>query len=261
MTPCSHTASRAAAQAIAALALCMALAGCSIASPGAQHSLPTVEQREQVANTKSVSFSQPVEAHKLLACQLDPQGAQSDISVFPTRTIDRLTPIGGYDIPTGSDDVNSAFEGTVLLMAPGIQVTLPDSWQIASTDDGFDLLSPDDGVCGCVSSWPVGEGVSEDVAYLACSLPHRMVDAQTCTDVRIVHYENLYSTNGTFCSTLIVFVSTVDEQDVVTMAQYVLGRTQLSLLFFEADSRSFYANLDDLISVQKSLAFSVGEEA
>jgi len=261
MTLCRHITHRAGAPAFAVLALLMALAGCGNPLPNASQDAPTAEQREQVANTQSISFSPRFEAHERVARELDPQGAQSDISLFPSRTIDRLAPIGGIDIPTGSNDPASALEGTALLMAPGIQVTLPDAWQIASTDDGFALSSLDGGVFGCVSSWPLGEGVSEDVAYLACSLPHRMVEAQVCTDVRIVHYENLYSTKGTFCSTLIVFANVVDEQDGVTMVQYVVGRSQLSMVLFEADSRSFFANLDDLIAIQKSIAFNVGEEA
>ena len=249
------------ASAVAALALAISLAGCGPADGTTQQGDPTVAQRVQVANVGGIEFSERFEAHLRLARELDPQGAKSDISLFPSRVIDRLAPIGGLDIPTGSDDVTSALDGTVLLMAPGIQVTLPDTWRIASTDDGFDLCSPDGGIFGCVESWPLGEGVSEDVAYLASSLPHRLVDAQTCTDVRIAHYENLYSTKGTFCSTLLVFANTVDEQDSIIMVQYVVSRSYLSMILFEADTRAFFANIDDLIAVQKSLAFNAGQEA
>ena len=199
-----------------------------------------------------------IEVGKSMAANLD-SAEEADLSAYPEaedaedeveRTDDAIAESDGET----SKDVTGSYR----LYTGGIETYVPNSWYIRGTDDGFELMSGDGSVCGCLSAQAKEAGYTYDAAVAASSMPQYLAQ-NGYTDIEIISFETLQSTSGRLVDSFIQIGCSYQGQRYVFYYEFLESKNYLNTLVLAAPAASWSKNFGEISTIVNSVAFTSGE--
>lgn len=254
-----------------ALALTLALTGCG--EKAADETAETTEatEAEQTGEASAadeatfddeVVFSDDlapaIEVGKSMAANLDAT-EEADLSAYPeAEDAEDEVEREGDGIGESDGETSKDASGTYRLYTGGIEIYVPDSWFIRGAEDGFELMSGDGSVCGCLSSTVKEPGYSYDATVAASSMPQYLAQ-NGYTNIEIISFETLPSTSGKLVDSFIQIGCSYQGQRCVFYYEFLESKNYLNTLVLGAPSASWSNNFGEISTIVNSVAFASGE--
>lgn len=251
----------------ASLALALALTGCGQASTGAA----TEETTETEATTEEAATEETAADAVVL-----PEGMEESSTAvrsvmtatdsLETTDLDELTTDDNKDleiettdtVEEGVGDESKAGSGLMLVTCGGMEVQVPQTWQIKRTSIGFDMASPD-GLVGVVLEQVAKEaGYTYDVTAMSSAMPSILAQGGF-TNIQVVQHDNLYSNTGKLVSSYVLMTLSIENYDCVAYYEYLESKNYITGLYLMTDMEGWTANNSDILTIINNTAFASGE--
>ena len=241
----------------------LALAGCGDQSSSSSASSSEASQEATDSSATSSEVAIPDEladvaaATKSIATSADAAKAE-DLSSLPSADNADAVERAASEIDTGIEDESKAPSGQTLVYTGGIQILVPSTWNYRVENNGWDLESRSGQLWGGIYAYARQSSNTYDVEAMAASIP-QMLNENGFTNIRVIEYNNCYSTNGTLCSAYIFYAASRGGSEYVLFQQFVESASYINVLELGGPSAGFEANYNDLKAAANSLGFVPGE--
>ena len=241
----------------------LALAGCGDQSSSSSASSSEASQEATDSSATSSEVAIPDEladvaaATKSIATNADAAKAE-DLSSLPSADNADAVERAASEIDTGIEDESKAPSGQTLVYTGGIQILVPSTWNYRVENNGWDLESRSGQLWGGIYAYARQSSNTYDVEAMAASIP-QMLNENGFTNIRVIEYNNCYSTNGTLCSAYIHCVGQKDGYTFMYYYEYILSKNYINFMYLSGEASNFSANISELQGITNSLAFNEGE--